>query len=311
MAEHDAHLPHDADALRRQLADQNLVAFVANDSVLPRRSGVDDRPLDDNAIPFKAPPSLQAQFDLPNAGPVSGMGIPRGVSLIVGGGFHGKSTLLNALERGVYNHIPDDGRHLVVTDSSAVKVRAEDGRRVAGVNISPFIKDLPYGRATDAFCTDNASGSTSQAANILEALEVGASALLIDEDTAATNFMIRDQRMQQLITKNNEPITPLIDRVRQLWQEHGVSTVLVVGGSGDYFDVADTVIAMENYLPRNVTQETKDIAATLQTQRRAEGGDAFGALTPRIPLPHSLNARKGRREVNIKMRGTRTALFGE
>jgi predicted ABC-class ATPase len=301
----------DADALRQQLADKNLVAFVAADSVLPRRSGVDDRPLDDGAIPFKTPPNLQVQFDLPNAGPVVGLGIPQGVTLIVGGGFHGKSTLLNALERGVYNHIPGDGRHLVITDPTAVKIRAEDGRRVVGVDISPFIKDLPYGRATDAFCTDNASGSTSQAANILEALEVGARALLIDEDTAATNFMIRDQRMQQLIAKDNEPITPLIDRVRQLWHQHGVSTVLVVGGSGDYFDVADTVIAMENYLPRDATSQAKEIAAALQTQRRAEGGDAFGPLTPRIPLPHSLDARKGRREVNIKTRGKRTVLFGE
>ena len=301
----------DADALRDQLAARNLVAFVAHKSVLPRRSGIDDRPLDAGVVPFKAPAALEVEFDLPNAGRVAGLGIPVGVTLIVGGGFHGKSTLLNALERGVYNHIPGDGRELVVVAPAAVKIRAEDGRRVAGVDISPFIGDLPYGRDTRAFCTDNASGSTSQAANIVEALEAGADALLIDEDTAATNFMIRDQRMQRLIARDNEPITPLIDRVRPLYDQHGVSTVLVVGGSGDYFDVADTVIAMENYLPRDATQEARDIAAELQTQRQFEGGEAFGALTPRIPLPQSLDARQGRREVNIKTRGLRTVLFGE
>ena len=301
----------DADFIRAQLADRALVAFVGQGSILPRRSGVDDRPLDDDsAISFKAPESLQVEFDLPNAGAVTGMGIPSGVTLIVGGGFHGKSTLLNGLERGIYNHLPGDGRERVVTDSGTVKIRAEDGRRVAGVDISPFIDQLPFGRDTRAFSTDNASGSTSQAANIVEALEVGARALLIDEDSAATNFMIRDHRMQQLIAKVNEPITPLIDRVRQLYDEHDLSTVLVVGGSGDYFDVADTVLAMENYLPREVTAEAREIATRHRTRRLSEGGDSFGAITPRLPQPRSLDPSKGRRDVSIKTRGIRSVLFG-
>jgi len=306
-----ARVSEDADFIRARLADQNLVAFVGQDSVLPRRSGVDDRPLDDgSAVSFQIPEALRVELDLPNAGRVFGMGLPGGVTLIVGGGFHGKSTLLNALERGVYNHVPGDGRERVISDPAAVKIRAEDGRRVAGVDISPFIGSLPYGRDTRAFSTDNASGSTSQAANIVEALEAGARVLLIDEDTAATNFMIRDHRMQKLVAKENEPITPLIDRVRQLRAEHSVSTVLVVGGSGDYFDVADTVIAMEHYLPRDVTQEAKAIASQHPTRRRGEGGDAFGSLTPRVPLPRSIDPRQGRRDVSIKTRGLRTVLFG-
>ena len=299
----------DADTLRGQLAAQNLVGFAAQGSVLPRCSGVDDRPLPD-AIPFQAPASLQVEFDLPHAGRVVGMGIPRGITLIVGGGFHGKSTLLKALERGVYNHIPGDGREQVVALESAVKIRAEDGRRVAGVDISSFIDTLPYGRDTRCFSTDNASGSTSQAANILEALEAGAKVLLVDEDTAATNFMIRDQRMQQLIVQQNEPITPFIDRVRQLHEEYGVSTVLVVGGSGDYFDVADTIIAMENYIPREVTREARAIAASFPTRRQPEGGPSFGSLTPRIPLPQSLDPSKGRRQAKVGSRGVRRVLFG-
>ena len=299
----------DADILRDQLENRGLVAFVADHSILPRRSGVDDRPLQ-NAVPFQSPQALRVEFDLPHAGKITGMGLPRGVTLIVGGGFHGKSTLLSALERGVYNHVPDDGRQQIVSHSSAVKIRAEDGRRVAGVDISPFINTLPYGRTTHDFSTDNASGSTSQAANIIEALEAGTGLLLIDEDTAATNFMIRDVRMQQLIAKKNEPITPFIDRVRQLYDEYGVSTILVIGGSGDYFEVADTIIAMENYIPREVAREARNIAAAHPTTRRPEGGTAFGGLRPRIPLAHSINPRKGRRDIHIKTQGLHTILFG-
>ena len=239
----------DTDALRSQLEERGLVAFVADGSVLPRRSGVDDRPMI-QAIRFQSPERLRVEFELPNTGRVTGMGIPLGITLIVGGGFHGKSTLLRALERGVYNHIPGDGRELVATEATAVKVRAEDGRSVVGVDISPFIGQLPGGLETRWFTTENASGSTSQAANIAEALEAGSRLLLVDEDTSASNFMIRDRRMQALIEKRHEPITPFVDQVQGLYRQHRVSTVLVMGGSGDYFDVADTVIAMVDYMPQ-------------------------------------------------------------
>jgi predicted ABC-class ATPase len=309
---HFVETSEDADTLRGQLRRQGLVAFVADGAILPRRSGVDDRPLSgENVIPFQSPDSLRVDMTLPNRGPVTGMGIPAGVTLIVGGGFHGKSTLLNSLEQGIYNHRPGDGRELVVMDQGAVKIRAEDGRYVAGVNISPFINDLPYGQGTTAFSSDNASGSTSQAANIIEALELGASVLLIDEDTAATNFMIRDQRMQALIAKEKEPITPFIDKVRQLVEEQGVSTILVIGGSGDYFEVADLVIAMDAYVPQEVTAEAQAIAARHRQERQREGGETFGSLTPRVPLPKSLDPSKGRRDVAVKTRGLRTVQFGQ
>ena len=200
------------------------------------------------------------------------MGVPAGVTLIVGGGFHGKSTLLQALQWGIYNHRPGDGRELVVSDPGTVKIRAEDGRAVSGVDISPFIGNLPLEKSTDFFSTQNASGSTSQAASIVEAVEIGARVLLIDEDTAATNFMIRDRRMQALIPKEREPITPFVDRVRQLHDQHDVSTVLVIGGSGDYLDVADTVIAMDEYRPQHVTSQAMQIAQNLRTGRVSEGG---------------------------------------
>jgi len=256
-------------ALREALAERGLVAFVGEGAILPRRSGVDDRPLGD-AIPWRTPGALEVTLDAPNAGAVTGLGIPRGITLIVGGGFHGKSTLLNALETGVYDHVPGDGRERVVADPAAVKVRAEDGRAVSGVDLSPFINHLPYGKSTTAFSTDLASGSTSQAAALQEALEAGCGSLLVDEDTSATNFMIRDERMQALVAKENEPITPFVDRIRQLRDRLGVSTVLVMGGSGDYFDCADTVIQMQDYIPLDVTEKAREIAASHVTGRREE-----------------------------------------
>ena len=300
----------DQDALREMLEELGLVAFVAEGAVLPRRSGVDDRPLQRGVVPVEVPLELEVTVELPNRGPIRGIGIPKGVTLIVGGGFHGKSTLLQALERGVYNHIPGDGREYVVTDQRAVKIRAEDGRYIAQVDISPFISNLPFGKDTRSFSTENASGSTSQAANIMEALEVGARVLLIDEDTSATNFMIRDERMQALVSKDKEPITPFVDKVRKLYTDLGVSTVLVMGGSGDYFEVAHTVIMMDNYRPRCVTSEAKEIAKKYTSRRRDEGGESFGRVTPRAPLPESFDPSRGRREVKIEAKGLRQILFG-
>ena len=301
----------DAEALRGMLGDAGLVAFVADGAVLPRRSGVDDRPMTgDRVVPFESPASMRREFDLPNQGSVAGMGISRGVTLIAGGGYHGKSTLLRALERGVYNHIPGDGRELVVTDPAAVKVRSEDGRRVEGVTITPFINNLPGGADTNAFRSDDASGSTSQAANIMEALEIGARTLLVDEDTSATNFMIRDHRMQELVSGEDEPITPFIDKVQALSIDRGVSSVLVIGGSGDYFDVADAVIVMKEYRPYEMTEEARRIAARLETERRNEGGPEFGEWRERLPVPRSLDPSKGKRDVKVRAHGTREIQFG-
>ena len=247
----------DAHHLRRQLPELGLVAFVADGAVLPRESGASDRPLREGAVPFESPEELRVTMKLPNRGAVSGMGIPEGVTLVAGGGFHGKSTLLSALSWGVYDHVPNDGREFVVARADAVKIRAEDGRSVAGVDISGMIGDLPGGRSTENFSTTNASGSTSQAANIAEALEIGSSLLLVDEDTSATNFMIRDERMRELVRK--EPISPFIDLVRPLRDSLGVSTVVVVGGVGDYLDVADLVIIMEDYEPLDATVRAREV----------------------------------------------------
>jgi len=308
----------DADWLRQHLGEQGLVAFIPDGAILPRSSGVDDHPLSTDVVPFQSPEALRVEFTCPNRGLITGMGIPAGITLIVGGGYHGKSTLLRAIELGVYNHIPNDGRELVVANPAAAKIRAEDGRSIASVDISPFINQLPQiksvgtqgSRSTKQFSTPNASGSTSQAGNIMEALEAGAELLLVDEDTAATNLMIRDRRMQELIAKDKEPITPFIDKVRQLYTDYRVSTILVMGGSGDYFDVADTVIAMENFQPDDVTQKAKAIAKKYQTERTPEGGKEFGKITPRIPLPESIDPSRGHREVKLKVWDRDKVVFG-
>jgi predicted ABC-class ATPase len=300
----------DGDWIRQNLPKHNLVAFIANGSILPRKSGVDPHPLETDVIPFESPKSLEVSLTTPNKGLIKGLGIPQGITLIVGGGYHGKSTLLRAIELGIYNHIPGDGREFVIADPSAVKIRAEDGRSIVGVDISPFINQLPQQRSTENFITTNASGSTSQAANIIEAVEVGTKVLLVDEDTAATNFMIRDRRMQQLISKNKEPITPFIDKIKQLYTDYGVSTILVMGGSGDYFDVADQVIAMDNFQAYDVTEKAKNIAQENPNERIREGGDSFGNTTSRIPVAESIDPSRGRQDVKVKVRDVDQVVFG-
>lgn len=245
--------------IRENLKEKGLIAFVANESILPRESGVSARPLRDGKK-FISPQALEVEFDTPNRGKIKGMGIPKGITLIVGGGYHGKSTLLRALELGIYNHIEGDGREFVITDESALKVRAEDGRAITSTDISLFINNLPNGKDTVKFNTENASGSTSQAANIIEAIEGKAKVLLIDEDTSATNFMIRDDIMQQLVVKEKEPITPFIDVAKSLYKRLGISTILVAGSCGDFFDIADLVIQMDSYEPYEVTAKAKELS---------------------------------------------------
>lgn len=252
-------LVEDQTYIRENLKSKGLLAFIANNSILPRESGVSSRPLREGKK-FISPKELEVEFNTPNNGVIRGMGIPKGITIIVGGGYHGKSTLLRALELGVYNHIEGDGREFVITEDTALKVRAEDGRAITKTDISLFINNLPNGKDTKIFSTENASGSTSQAANIIEGIEAGANTLLIDEDTSATNFMIRDSIMQQLVAKEKEPITPYIDVAKSLYKNYGISTILVAGSCGDFFDIADLVIQMDNYEPFEVTKKAKELS---------------------------------------------------
>ena len=249
-------LAEDQAYIRTCLEKENLCAFVADGSILPRESGVSSRPMK-NSVPFSSPESLRISFTLPHKGKISGMGVPRGITLIVG--YHGKSTLLSALQLGVYNHINGDGREYVITDESALKLRSEDGRFIKDVDISLFINDLPNKKNTHCFSTEDASGSTSQAAGIVEGIEAGSRVFLLDEDTSATNFMVRDTFMQQVICRKKEPITPFLEQAQNLYKKAGISTVLVAGSSGAFFHIADTIIQMDNYRPVDITESTKKL----------------------------------------------------
>ena len=307
------------EAIRKELDAHSLVAFVADGSMLPRKSGNSTQPLAQEQVhPFQSPDSLRVTLSVPHPVPqfgqltqvIVGLGIPRGITLIVGGGYHGKSTLLQALQHGVYPHIPGDGREYVVTSSDAIKIRAEDGRSVEKVNIRGFINNLPQQQSTDCFSTRNASGSTSQAASILEALEMGSSVLLMDEDTSATNFLIRDARMQALVSKDYEPITPFLDRVRELYEEHGVSTIMVMGGCGDYFEVADVVILLKEFVPEDVSGEAKAITRHQVSRRMVETAGSFPSFVSRVPRANSIHPSRGRREIKIAVRALDTIAFG-
>ena len=306
--QHQVTVKLDQTYIREQLEQQHLVAFVANNAILPRKSGVSDEPMKD-AIRFTSPTTLETTFNLLSGRAVTGMSIPEGITLIVGGGYHGKSTLLEALERSVYDHIPNDGREFVITRHDAMKIRAEDGRGIHNVNISPFIDNLPGKKDTTHFSTENASGSTSQAANVMEALETQTSTLLIDEDTSATNFMIRDGRMQKLIAPDKEPITPFSNKVRPLFETHHVSTILIVGGSGDYFDVADQVLMMDAYHLKDVTDEAKAIAQSDGYQRDTQADTPFGEIPSRVPLVTSFS-KKGKDD-RLKAKGLHTVMYGK
>ncbi|GAK01984.1 isopentenyl-diphosphate delta-isomerase [Geomicrobium sp. JCM 19037] len=300
----------DQHALRQFVAKEDGLVFIRDGAILPRLSGISKQPLQsDHTKRFMSPKELEAYANLPHAGNVRGMLIKRGVTVIVGGGYHGKSTLLEAIEQGVYNHIAGDGREYIATDDTAMKIRAEDGRSVSGVDIGMFIGNLPNDKSTRSFSTTNASGSTSQATNIIEAREVGTTLLLIDEDTSATNFMIRDQRMQQLVAKEKEPITPFIDRVRYLYEEEGISTIVVVGGSGDYLEVADTVIMLDEYEVTDVTDRAKQIASEGTTRQAVMPDDVTHSTKKRMPKKAGWNAQKGKKE-KVGAKGTDTILFG-
>lgn len=295
-------LADDQKVLREELQKRSLTAFVADGAILPRESGVSDRPMRE-AVPFSSPESLRIEVKLPHKGIITGMGIPEGITVIVGGGYHGKSTLLKALEQGVYDHIAGDGREYVVADNSGMKIRAEDGRSVLHTDISMFINHLPAGQDTSDFSSENASGSTSQAANLIEAVEAGARLLLLDEDTSATNFMIRDKVMARLVSDEKEPITTLLRHIRGIYKTLGISFIIVVGSSGDYLSVADLVLQMDHYKVKDVTKEAKEVCEACNIAGQyPESGIAVPAFSRKLKP-----VKPGRRK--IKSMGTDTVLI--
>lgn len=299
-------LARDQQFIREHLSEQGLAAFLADGSVLPRESGISDRPMK-GAVPFQSPAACKVTVTLPYHGPVTGMGIKKGITLFVGGGYHGKSTILQALEMGVYNHIAGDGREYVITDPSAWKLRAEDGRSISNTDISPFINHLPNKKDTVHFSTEDASGSTSQAANLMEAVESGSKLLLIDEDTSATNFMIRDELMQKVICREEEPITPFIERVRSMYDDLGVSSIIVAGSSGSFFGIADTIIQMKEYIPYDITERAREAAASYPALKQQEHFPA----SDNMRAPKANQALKKDPRLKMKTMGTNEMLLAK
>lgn len=299
-------LARDQQFIREHLSEQGLAAFLADGSVLPRESGISDRPMK-GAVPFQSPAACKVTVTLPYHGPVTGMGIKKGITLFVGGGYHGKSTILQALEMGVYNHIAGDGREYVITDPSAWKLRAEDGRSISHTDISPFINHLPNKKDTVHFSTEDASGSTSQAANLMEAVESGSKLLLIDEDTSATNFMIRDELMQKVICRDEEPITPFIERVRSMYDDLGVSSIIVAGSSGSFFGIADTIIQMKEYVPYDITERAREAAASYPALKQQE----HFPVSDNMRAPKANQALKKDPRLKMKTMGTNEMLLAK
>ncbi len=289
--------------VRKEMKNRGIVAFIANGSVLPRRSGISDLPMQKGAVPFRSPKSMEVSFELPDGKNITGMGIKKGITLIAGGGYHGKTTLLKAIQRGIYDHIKGDGREFVFTDKTAIKIRTEDGRSVKNADIFNFIRNIPGKTDTHNFSTENASGSTSMASALFEAMETGSKLILIDEDTSATNFMIRDARMQKLVQK--EPIIPLIDRLRELFEKFGISSILVIGGAGDYLDVCDRVIVMENYIPLEKTEYAKMIAQEMPSGRNNSKIPQMEEIKIRILDTDSIQREK------VKTHGKETLRIGK
>lgn len=299
-------LARDQQFIREHLSEQGLAAFLADGSVLPRESGISDRPMK-GAVPFQSPAACKVTVTLPYHGPITGMGIKKGITLFVGGGYHGKSTILQALEMGVYNHIAGDGREYVITDPSAWKLRAEDGRSISHTDISPFINHLPNKKDTVHFSTEDASGSTSQAANLKEAVESGSKLLLIDEDTSATNFMIRDELMQKVICREEEPITPFIERVRSMYDDLGVSSIIVAGSSGSFFQIADTIIQMKEYIPYDITERAREAAASYPALKQQE----HFPVSDNMRAPKANQALKKDPRLKMKTMGTNEMLLAK
>ncbi len=245
--------------IKHYMEQNGLCVFINNGACLPRQSGIDDQPARGEGIKkFQSPTINQINIPLSNNDRIQGMAIKEGITCITGGGYHGKSTLLQAILAGVYAHIPGDGREFIVTREDAVFIRAEEGRSIRNVDISPFIGTLPNGLNTQSFSSENASGSTSQAASIIEAVESDSRLLLFDEDTCATNFLIRDELIKKVLDSENEPIKPLYSTVRSMWKQHGISMIFVVGGLGVFLQKADTCLMMDNYQCKNITNKVRE-----------------------------------------------------
>ena len=300
-------LMNDADHVRHLLATRGWVSFVADHARLSR-VGDSDQPDLERAIPLVVDEALARNVDVPHAGALRGFGVPAGLTLILGDAYSGRAELMHAIGDGIYNHVAGDGREMVITVPDAVYVKAEPGRSVQRVDISAFVR--PTGANPAAFTNIHADACAAQAASTIEALEVGARALLFEESDSAVEFLTRDARLGDLMPEADRTITPLSVLARRIVDQLGVS--LVIAGSStitDFIPVADTILRIANYKVSDVTQQAKALVAPPAT---APAGADVSALIAkkRSVVPSSIDPSAGRSELRIETEGMYQLHFG-
>ena len=236
----------DADEIRQSLMQQGLVGFVAE--------GSSPSP---NGPALTIDESIRTEIGVPNAGTLNGLAIPSGVTVVLGDPLSGRHELVAALGDGVYNHIPEDGRSLIVTVPDAVRVCAEPGRPVRNVDLRAFLRDS---QAAASVSTASASGHVSQMATSMEALQAGAQVLMYDESDSDAAFLAADARLRTVSGGHPGQAIPLSDRVRQMADEWRISIVIGAWAcAGPFLASADRILWIENGVVRDVTDSARDV----------------------------------------------------
>jgi predicted ABC-class ATPase len=306
---HFVDVMEDADQIRQMLPTRGLVSFVGEGS-LPARLGDSDYPAFENTTPLTMDESLLVDVDTPNAGTVKGLGVPTGVTLIVGDEYSSRAALMRAIASGIYNHVPGDGREQVITVPDAVHVAAETGRSIQKVDISSMIP-AQSGVRSDAFSAEQADACSAQAAAMVEALEVGARALLFDESESSAAFLTQDTRLMGLMPEAGARVTPLSARARQLADDLGVS--IIVAGSAsvaEFIPVADTILKIEAGRVSDVTDAAKKMDLN-QLVTDSELVDVSSLVEKnRWVVPTSIDASAGPHDQMIKAEAVDLLQFG-
>ncbi len=247
----------DADQLRQHLGASGQISFVAEGALLTRIKS-EDTPDYERLIPLEVDDSLIDEVEVPHAGTVRGLGIPHGLTLILGESNGGRVDLTEAIAQGIYNHVPGDGRESVVTVADAVAIHSEAGRSIQQVDISAFATELLDGGNPASYSCKSAGSFSSQAASTVEALEAGARVLLYDEHSSSSTFLSSDTRVSPLLGKSIR--NSLASRARQMVDELGIS--IVVAGSSlvaEFIPIADKILRVENYRVSDITEEAKEL----------------------------------------------------
>ena len=303
-------LMEDADAIRQTLPTRGLVGFIGEGAFLIRQDN-SDKPDYDRDVPFIVPDELLVDMDVPNKGRIRGLGIPTGITVVLGDAYSGRTELMKALAAGIYNHVPGDGREYVISMPDTVYVAAEDRRSVQRVDISAFVRQNPAGRDVRQYTTTHADPCAAQAAAVAEAMEVGARALIFDESDSNSGFLCQDSRLQGLATGTEPRLIPLSVCARQMVDDLGIS-IVVAGASSvsEFIPFADTVLRVDDYQVVDVTREAKQLA--VQPSELKPDTQALARLVEhsRWVVPSSLDPSSGRHDAVVGAESLTKLRFG-